>query len=355
MKKKNNPKKLILFFVLVIVAIIATMTKTITNSKIIDTKNNVSQMEEKERVRNEEPQDIEVGQNAIVSSLNIKEKKTGIGQFDSDNEPGNDESADNEIVRSFDSIKYSVNHIMQLKPEEEKDEIQANFQEPRKTNYQGGILEVKAEVPEDCANLVKWDVSKMNWATDAKVSEDGRIFTAKLVMSNEIITVPGVRSIDFMLNVLAAPNGKEIQPTFTSKLIGNEEGEEATLVDEKVIVSAAPSYNIQLTQKAELNYRGHFDTETGEKVENSNENSIFGRMQGYAITLQLYNNKEEKGLKGIELPQGDITFDLTLEEYKGNENVTKEKGYTPILWDYIENEPLRTQGNKGNNIVWSSI
>ena len=93
MKKKNNPKKLILFFVLVIVAIIATMTKTITNSKIIDTKNNVSQMEEKERVRNEEPQDIEVGQNAIVSSLNIKEKKTGIGQFDSDNEPGNDESA----------------------------------------------------------------------------------------------------------------------------------------------------------------------------------------------------------------------------------------------------------------------
>ena len=44
---------------------------------------------------------ITIGDKAIISSVAI-EAKTGTGPWDDDDEPGNDSSEDNNIVRSFD-------------------------------------------------------------------------------------------------------------------------------------------------------------------------------------------------------------------------------------------------------------
>ncbi|MCI8384201.1 MAG: DUF11 domain-containing protein [Clostridia bacterium] len=348
---KERGKWLIVFFAIALFVVVGIYKTTTNHQKTMLEATVTEQMEEMQRIENNQEQDIEVGQNAVISSIEMVERKTGEWSYDENDEPGNDSSSDNDIVLSFDTIKYTMNYNMQLKskPEEENEPIQEKVE-----SYKGGVIEVRAELPEDCVGVAEWDVNNMTWAKNGQLSEDKRIFTAKYAMPAENITIPGVQSLKFALKVLAAPNGKEIIPTFTSKLVGNLEGEEISLTDEPVRVSAVPSYNIQLTKKPELNYRGYFDPDTKNEVAEPTDSSIFGRMQGYAITLQLYNSVEGKGLKGIELPQGDITFDLTLEEYNGNNNLSQNKGYTPILWDYSENEQFET-GNKGNNLVWNGI
>ena len=64
-------------------------------------------------------------------------------------------------------------------------------------------------------------------------------------------------------------------------------------------------------------------------------------MYGYGFAVQLYNDNESKGLKGIELPKGDISFSINLKTERSAlgsselEDITKEA--TPILWNYRVN------------------
>lgn len=48
-------------------------------------------------------------------------------------------------------------------------------------------------------------------------------------------------------------------------------------------------------------------------------------MYGYSITLQLYNDNIDKGMKGIEIPTGDITFDIDLKVTKINREKQQKK------------------------------
>ena len=53
--------------------------------------------------------DLEVGRNGYISSAQIIERVTGTGPWDDNDEPGNDSSPDNDIVRSFDQVTWTVN------------------------------------------------------------------------------------------------------------------------------------------------------------------------------------------------------------------------------------------------------
>ncbi|WZU01885.1 hypothetical protein MGH68_01925 [Erysipelothrix sp. D19-032] len=52
---------------------------------------------------------------------------------------------------------------------------------------------------------------------------------------------------------------------------------------------------------------------TGKMGDEVTPNSKLGRLTGQAITVALYNNKEERSLKGVEIPTGPITFDMTFK------------------------------------------
>ena len=270
-----------------------------------------------------EAEQTEVGKNSKITSAVITQRKTGTGPWDDNDDAGNDTSADNDIVRSFDQVTYTVEYTMGLKDGATVED------------YKGGAIEVKAELPETCANVVKWDTDSMAWMEDATVSSDGRTITGKYTMSSTEITVPGKQTLVFVLKVLGAPNKLTVQPTFTSYLLGNDEREKVSIQDSVVTVSAAPNYNLrisrntQLANKATVNY-GNGDT--------------LGRMYGYGIYLELYNQSADKRLKGIEYPKGDITFDVNLKlERSGFETNELEEitdKCTPILWNYgINNWP----------------
>ena len=97
--------------------------------------------------------------NAVVSDATIISSKTGTGPFDSDDQPGNDSSENNNIVRSFDQVTWTVDLTMNSKDNKA---------------IAGSKINVEATLPATLANLVKWDLSSMSWIQNGQVSSDGR-------------------------------------------------------------------------------------------------------------------------------------------------------------------------------------
>ncbi len=86
---------------------------------------------------------------------------------------------------------------------------------------------------------------------------------------------------------------------------------------------------------------------------------VNGRMYGYGVTLQLMNPDPNKKLKGIELPKGQITFDVNLKAEKVAGGITTditgtgEDQIMPLLWDYRENIASVAPGKEGRNFFWA--
>lgn len=226
----------------------------------------------------------EIGKKAIISSSVITQTVTGVEPFDENDEPGNDSSDTNDIVRSFDQITYNIENTLQLKngTVEEK--------------YYGGTLEIKAELPSTCTNFVKWDLASMLWAEDATLSEDGRVFTAKYSMSEENITVPGKQTLVVVAKVLGAPNELEVKPTFEVNIYGNTASEKVLVTNVKTVkVSATPKIDIYLV--------------------NMSSNAVFiskneeiKKVYTYGLAFRVQGDSESKGVKGIEVPTRRFKF-----------------------------------------------
>ena len=155
--------------------------------------------------------------------------------------------------------------------------------------------------------------------------------------------------------------------------------------DFRVKVSAGTNFNLQLKKNGDMSYKNWFDFATGDAVaesarselerlaaleenhgksnpaefteqgaelpqdkKNEYANYRYGRMTCYGITLQLYSdtdnkpeeNRAAKGLKGMSLPVGEITFDLNFSStVNANGQTLGNSEYPAILWDYNENIP----------------
>ena len=264
------------------------------------------------------------GDKGYISSAQIIQTKTGTGPWDANDEPGNDSSEDNNIVRSFDQVTWTVDLTMALK---------SGIAE---SNLTGGIINVEASIPSNCANVVTWDLESMGWLEGSgKVSSDGRVLTGQYVMSTTDNTIPGKQTLVLVLKVEGAQNETKIKPEFKFWLEGNEDREKYAINNiQEISVSATPRYNVGLLRNVDL-----------AKEINLNENgkSQTGRLYGYSLTYQLYNDGGvAKGLKGIEYPAGDIKLDIKLKLEKvsiDNPNNTEDitNSSTPILYNYKMN------------------
>lgn len=262
---------------------------------------------------------------SYVSQVEIKEITDGLAPFDKDNEPGNDTNESNRIVRSFDNVNYTIEYVTALKtPEVISDAyLMVEF-----------VLPCEKEV-------ATFDMDTMAWMLDAKLTEsDGKqILTGKRYLQNttDNNAIPGAGTLSVGIKVQAAPNGTKITPSFSLWMEGNSEEEIAEVVSEDITVSAAPKYNVVLKHSHYQDLLNYFDFDTGDMSDASNENAEYGRLEGYGLTIQLYNDSAAKGMKGIELPTGDIKFDITMKSEVNNEDKTFDETYKVLLWDYNEN------------------
>ena len=289
---------------------------------------------------------------AIVETVDISSKITGTGPFDDNDEPGNDSSESNNIVRSFDTVTWNLEATTALNRTGHGSEDVNTY-----SQFRGGVIYVEAKLPEENAGLMKWSLDDMTWAGDTGVlSDDGLTFTGQYEMSDEIITVPGKQTLSLVLKVEGAGNGSTFAPTFRVWMQGNEtnpdnEGYEAKEIQDTdpVTVSAKAGFNIKLVKSSRFTPKVSVDFNDG-------NGEVTGRMYGFGILLQLYNEDVEKGLKGLEYPQGDITFDIetkleAIETIDGKQVTTDITNLaTPRLWNYRVNIGTLSQNPLYGNI-----
>ena len=325
---------MLVFFILAILCVAFILTNPNTRQSILNSLNG--------NINNAEAQVYDDGSvsltddSAVVSSVAIVNKVTGTGPFDNNDEPGNDSSATNNIVRSFDTVTYELEANMAVNNTDHGSEDGNTY-----SSFRGGIINVEASIPKENAGTMKWSIDDMAWTEGTgKLSEDGLTFTGQYKLDENKITVPGKQTLDLVLKVEGAGNGTNLKPTFKLWIQGNEadssnEGYEAIEITDNspVTVSAKAGFNIKLTQGSRYQVKTSVDFDDG-------NGEVSGRMYGYGVILQLYNPDTEKGLKGLEYPKGDITFDIetkleAVETIDGKQVTTDITDLaTPKLWNY---------------------
>lgn len=299
---------------------------------------------------------------ARVTSVKFGEITDGSAPWDDDNAPGNDSGADNKIVRSFDTVNYSFS-------------VEVASTDTAKA-YTEAYVCVMFTLPLSSAQA-EFDTAAMAWMENSgkyayRVTEEGGTQTLvayKHLENDGKTVVPGTFGENLTVRVKGMANSAEVKPAVRAYIDGAAEADQATAVAETVTVSAAPSYNVKV--KGNTSYKDSFDFNTG-NTEGSQVAANYGiaggklvpgRLMNFAVSLELYNNKPDKGFKGIEIPNGEpITFKLRLSsKYRintpnagsdftaGQEIAADAAGYMPLLYSADGNmlQPYGTANGDG--------
>lgn len=319
MKLKNGNKVLSIKLIIIFV-IICMVTITMIYLKMKDKFNASIAIEDNTFLLGSEY--VEIGDKAVISGIDLKSKITGTAPFDTNNNPGNDKSPTDDIVRSFDQVRYNI---------EVTGEMKSGY-----SSIKGGAIAIKATIPEKYKNDILWNTDDMKWAHN--VNCENGILYAEYWMNEGQEAASFKQTLEFIVNVIAVPNGERFKPTFDIWLVGNNENEHKILDENNKLettVSAAPKYNIQLKNNEILNLVAGG---AGTSVDfNDGQGEISGRMYGCHAILQLQGDSTSKGLKGVEVPAGDITFDINLAIERSGQDITSK--VNPKLWNYKINTP----------------
>ena len=260
---------------------------------------------------------------AYVESVAIKSISDGIGPFDSDDSPGNDSGANNRIIRSFDTIFYTLEYNTALLSEDPIDKA---------------VLKAELTLPYS-VDEATFDLDSMAWLDNPKLtsSATAQKLTGEMILENKDANtvIPGMGTLSVGIKVKGLTNGSIIKPKIKLWLDGSDRTASIS-GNYDIQVSSKPGFNLRLVKNPHVDLHGWFSDY--ERSSEYKEGSQRGRLQSYGITLMLENEDSEKGLKGLEFPQGEISFDFTLSEKVAIDNGAQEMdGYNPILYDYYEN------------------
>ena len=192
-------------------------------------------------------------------------------------------------------------------------------------------------------------------------------------------------TMQFSIKVGGMHNGATVQPTieawfdnssYQSYRTNTNPYDDRVVLDANTMrVSAKAAYNLSVANNPSLRHIGYFDMDTkteiteqqyNERVKDPDSNVVYGMMVGYGMSLQLRNQDTSKGLRGIEVPSGDITFDVNMQgglKFNGKTVYYADGGQpvaiNPLLWAYKPNESGSYTGydtsnnTAGINMNWS--
>ena len=192
-------------------------------------------------------------------------------------------------------------------------------------------------------------------------------------------------TMQFSVKVGGMHNGATVQPTIEAwfdnssyqlyRTKTNPYDDRVALDANIMRVSAKAAYNLSVANNPSLRHIGYFDMATKTEITEAEYNKllaedghnvVYGMMVGYGMSLQLRNQDTSKGLRGIEVPSGDITFDVNMQGglkfngktvyYAGD---SQPVAINPLLWAYKPNESGNYTGydtsnnTAGINMNWS--
>ncbi|MDO5413359.1 MAG: LPXTG cell wall anchor domain-containing protein [bacterium] len=311
---------------------------------------------------------------AYVESIAISQYDTGTAPFDSDDRPGNDSSSTNMVVRTFDTVTYNIK-VKYLTYENGK-----TFNDAR--------VKLEFVLPVDVSQA-EFDQTAMGWMEDPVLTTETRTINGVetqcqvltsykhlLPSADHTSVVPGEFGENVSVNIKMMKNGDTIAPIFSAAMEYNtwdgtcathNAEEKKTIVADDITISAAPKYNVQIKPAAAAEASMTYDFSRSssqlfnvDKALNLDAGQRPGRIYVMGVTLQLYNDNESKQMRGIELPQGPITFEIKLSSkfqpvYRTAQattaagtvtDVTDE--YTPLVWSYGP----QSDGNNPDRNTW---
>lgn len=289
-----------------------------------------------------------------ISDFGIKKMTDGTPAFDKDDNPGNDSSKSNKIVRTFDYVNYDLEYVTAITDKTktvneayvgiefslDKDPSKAVF---NKDSFAWCENPVTTYYYEDGTNSTKWNQNK----TVVKQVLTGR---RKITNNADTNAIPGIGTLSFGVYVKGDVNGATIQPEFKCWIEGTDKVKSAT--SEAVTVSAEPRYNIRLVRNTVSGNPDpivYISPDKNNIAVTNTDGYLKGRLESYTLQIELLNQSTDQGLKGIELPTGKISFNLKATEKIDDKDVTNQTDYSPFLWDYKLNIGTST-GVLGKNM-----
>lgn len=307
------------------------------------------------------------GDFAYISKLQLKEGaaySTGTAPFDEEEGPGNDTSANDLVLRTFDSATYTFEFFTSLRKEAADQNI---------SGYKTGKLYFEFILPYTQEQAV-FDTESTLWLQTAQELKYETVVVENVgqVLRGSFLLVPNAENpaaigasqndLTVAIRVFRMNNGDTVAPTATLWLEHNQVGtaysggiptsivtdsgigcttadhgvEYKTLALPEITVSATPKFNIAIRNPSDS--RGAvFDFSTG------NENALnkeFGIIQGRAgsLGIMLEVNGGKNGMRGVQLPSTEhpITFKLTLSSTfkpaSGSVNPEIDAKFQPIFY-----------------------
>lgn len=294
------------------------------------------------------------GDDAYVTNFSVTEITDGTTPFDGNDNAGNDSDVKNGIVRTFDTVTYTIN---------------VAYAAYDGSAFTDARVWLEFVLPLD-KSQAEFNLAAMPWLENHNLTTETRDGTTRQVLTGykHLFTndnkdvVPGNFSNVVTVNIKMMKNRDTIAPIFSAAMEYNNldeacqnhhQVEKKTVTADTITVSAAPKYNVQLKRAfaTQANQTFNFSNSSEQLINldnalNTDAGQRTGRICTLGVTLQLYNDTKEKQLRGIEIPEGDITFDIKLSSkfvpiYSTGDNTTVNgterdvtDDYTPLVWSY---------------------
>ena len=267
----------------------------------------------------------------LDGSINVKnvglDILDGKAPFDKNNEPGNDSSPNNRIVRANDTLIYNLQPFLEVNNSEQ-------------SKYGKIIIEGYMKKQK----IIDWDVKSIKeWINEeVTVSEDKeriKIVTDYDKVLNEL--GGGSITVNIPINILVsgAKNGTVIKPEFTMYMEGASENEKYKVTeDTTVTVSSAKRYTMELITDPDINDEKILDDKKGQIV-------------ALGLGLVLKNDNSRKQLLGIEYPQGDFTADIDFNiELFDEFNKVPKKDISSVSYPKLYNYKINSSDSSEGKI-----
>ena len=286
-----------------------------------------------------------------IEMFKVLEQDDGTEPWDNNDDPGNDSSASNNIVRTFDYIDYTL-----------------QFTSAPYTDgayYRNGYIRFKMVLPMTSSEAV-FNTSAMGWMisgtgtdydwqikTETVNGQESQVLYCAMKLSADTAgtanVLPCIKQTAFVsIQVTNAKANQKFTPVFSVWMDHNttdgtcaqhNRNEVVSVSGNEITVSASPSYNVWVSTEGAVPVK-NYDFNTGDS---NAPNKGIGQQHGYIAVfgtlIELRNTgNSQKKLRGVEVPTGPISFDLDLDYYmidsSGNRQALSGVTINPMIWSY---------------------
>lgn len=288
-----------------------------------------------------------VHNDVYINKLELTGYKSGTAPFDDNDNAGNDSSDSNDVIRTFDEISMDYKYMVNVKTS---------------SLYKNGRIGFRIELPYN-TNTASFSTDKMLWLDktsgyEYKITTENingvrtQVLTGYKYVNgiNNQTVFPGSGTVNVVIKVNGAANRSIIRPVVKAWVSDYETNhvDNADIITgngKSFTVSAAPNYNLrigayktQFVKKIDFN---NFNKKAYSSYYNSNIGNVRGRLFSVVVELDARKQNRTKGIKGIEMPTGDVKFRMTVKTSlfdKNHRKITMDDNdlanIQPYLYDY---------------------